>query len=112
MSFPMPHRFQSKFLLGFWGLFLVILITPPPGRGYVADPPPHEYKLRFYHTHTNERMEIVYRRGDSYLPAALDRLDHFLRDPRTGDVRHFDLRLFDLLYDLTGPCTMRAVKST
>jgi uncharacterized protein YcbK (DUF882 family) len=32
---------------------------------------------------------------------ALNELDHYLRDHRTGDVRHFDPRLFDLLYDLT-----------
>jgi uncharacterized protein YcbK (DUF882 family) len=63
--------------------------------------PPREYRLRFYHTHTNERLEIVYRRGDTYLSTALDQLDHFLRDFRTGVVRHFDPRLFDLLYDLT-----------
>jgi uncharacterized protein YcbK (DUF882 family) len=28
-------------------------------------------------------------------------LDYFLRDHRTGDVRHFDPRLYDILYDLT-----------
>jgi uncharacterized protein YcbK (DUF882 family) len=60
-----------------------------------------EYRLRFYHTHTHERLDIVYRRGDTYIPQALDQLDHYLRDHRTGDVRHFDPRLFDLLYDLT-----------
>lgn len=62
---------------------------------------PHEYRLRFYHTHTNERLDIVYRRGDSYLPQALEQLDHFLRDSRTGVLHHFDPRLFDLLHDLT-----------
>ncbi len=62
----------------------------------------HEYRLRFYHTHTGERLDVVYRRGDQYIPEALDELDHFLRDHRTGDVRHFDPHLFDLLHDLTG----------
>jgi uncharacterized protein YcbK (DUF882 family) len=64
-------------------------------------PSPHEYRLRFYHTHTGERLDVVYRRGNQYVPEALDELDHYLRDHRTGDVRHFDPRLFDLLYDLT-----------
>jgi uncharacterized protein YcbK (DUF882 family) len=31
----------------------------------------------------------------------LAELDHYLRDHRTGEVRHFDPHLFDLLYDLT-----------
>ncbi|HMD83890.1 MAG TPA: DUF882 domain-containing protein [Terriglobia bacterium] len=98
----MGQRFQLKLNFCFWGLFLVVLITPLPERGSDATlPPSREYKLRFYHTHTNERLEIVYRRGDTYLPAALARLDYFLRDHRTGDVRHFDPRLFDLLHDLT-----------
>jgi uncharacterized protein YcbK (DUF882 family) len=60
-----------------------------------------EYRLRFYHTHTGERLDVVYRRGDQYIPEALTELDHFLRDHRTGDVRHYDPRLFDLLSDLT-----------
>lgn len=66
-----------------------------------GNPPTQEYRLRFYHTHTNERLDIVYRRGDTYLPEALATLDRFLRDHRTGDVHHFDPRLFDLLHDLT-----------
>jgi uncharacterized protein YcbK (DUF882 family) len=56
--------------------------------------------LRFFHTHTGERLDVVYRVGDQYIPEALDQLDHFLRDHRTGDVHHYDPRLFDLLSDL------------
>lgn len=59
-----------------------------------------QYHLRFFHTHTGERLDIVYRIGDRYVPQALDQLDHFLRDHRTGDVHHYDPRLFDLLNDL------------
>jgi uncharacterized protein YcbK (DUF882 family) len=59
------------------------------------------YHLRFFHTHTGERLDVVYRIGDHYIPEALDQLDHFLRDHRTGDVHHYDPRLFDLLNDLT-----------
>ena len=66
-----------------------------------AVPSLREYRLRFYHTHTGERLDVVYRRGDQYIPEALDALDHYLRDHRTGDARHFDPRLFDLLHDLT-----------
>ncbi len=44
---------------------------------------------------------MVYRVGEQYIPGALDRLDQFLRDHRTGDIHHYDPRLFDLLNDLT-----------
>ena len=60
------------------------------------------YELRLYHTHTNERLDIVYRHGDTYDPAALDKLEHFLRDHRTGEVHPYDPRVFDLLRDLAG----------
>lgn len=61
----------------------------------------HDHLLLLYNTHTGERIDIVYRRGDAYIPDALAKLDFFLRDHRTGDVRHFDPRLYDILSDLT-----------
>jgi uncharacterized protein YcbK (DUF882 family) len=60
-----------------------------------------DHLLRLYNTHTGERMEIAYRRGEQYVPGALAKLDYFLRDHRTGDIRHFDPRLYDILCDLT-----------
>ena len=83
-----------------WCLALVLLVVPL-GRSATSAETPPEYRLRFYHTHTGERLDIVYRRGENYIPEALDKLDYFLRDHRTGDVHHFDPRLFDLLHDLT-----------
>src|ERR1700746_4063856 len=61
----------------------------------------HDRFLRLYNTHTAECIDIVYRRDGTYIPDALAKLDFFLRDHRTGEVRHFDPRLFDLLHDLT-----------
>ena len=84
-------------------LWLTVLLLAAP-LGQAAESTVHsarEYRLRFYHTHTRERLDIVYRRGDAYLQGALDELDRYLRDHCTGEVRHFDPRLFDLLYDLT-----------
>jgi uncharacterized protein YcbK (DUF882 family) len=66
-----------------------------------ATSPGQPYRLRLYHTHTGERLDIVYRSGDTYIPEALSRLDHYLRDHRTGEVHPVDPRLFDLLSDLT-----------
>jgi uncharacterized protein YcbK (DUF882 family) len=59
-----------------------------------------EHHLRLYHTHTGEHIDIVYRRGDVYLPEAEEKLDYFLRDHRTGDVKHYDPRVFDILSDV------------
>jgi uncharacterized protein YcbK (DUF882 family) len=60
-----------------------------------------DHRLLLYNTHTSERIDIVYRRGDQYIPSALAKLDYFLRDHRTNDIRHFDPRLYDILADLT-----------
>jgi uncharacterized protein YcbK (DUF882 family) len=64
-------------------------------------PAQQDHRLVLYNTHTAERLEIVYRRGEQFLPAALAKLDYFLRDHNTNDVRHFDPRLYDILSDLT-----------
>jgi len=59
-----------------------------------------QYHLRLHHLHTGEDIDIVYRIGDTYLPEALDRLNHFLRDHRTQDVSSFDPKEFDVLHSI------------
>ena len=53
--------------------------------------------LRFYHTHTGERLSLVYHDGVQYLPKALQEINRFLRDFRTEEVRPIDPRLLDIL---------------
>jgi uncharacterized protein YcbK (DUF882 family) len=60
-----------------------------------------DHALHLYNTHTNEKIDIVYRHGDQYIQSALAKLDYFLRDHNTNEVRHFDPRLYDILSDLT-----------
>ena len=90
-------RFSSRVLLA---AFLFLAAQP---FSKADDLPASEasYRLRFFHTHTGKRLDIVYKHGDTYDPAALNVLNEFLRDHRTGDVHHYDPRLFDLLNDLT-----------
>jgi uncharacterized protein YcbK (DUF882 family) len=75
----------------------------PPGSAasVIAHDTSDVHRLRLYSTHTAESIDIVYREGSEYVPEAISQLDRFLRDTRTGDVHHFDPRLFDLLNDLT-----------
>jgi len=63
-------------------------------------PAAQEHRLVLYNTHTAERIDIVYRRGEELIPSALAKLDYFLRDHNTNEVRHFDPRLYDILSDL------------
>ena len=56
--------------------------------------------LAFYHTHTGEALEVVYREGNDYLPNALESIDGFLRDFRTGEAYPIDPTLLDQLHDI------------
>jgi uncharacterized protein YcbK (DUF882 family) len=94
----------------FWGASALLLLIAPSGaraqsRAASSQQSPsngsRDHLLQLYNTHTGERVEIVYRHDDQYIPFALAKLDYFLRDHRTGDVRHFDPRLYDILFDLT-----------
>jgi uncharacterized protein YcbK (DUF882 family) len=78
--------------------FLILAVISAGNSSFAAeDTSTEEHHLRLYHTHTGEHIDIVYRRGDVYLPEAEKELDHFLRDHRTGDVKHYDPRVFDIL---------------
>ncbi len=80
---------------------MVLFAGPSPKASAAASDTPIEHRLRLHHTHTGESIDIVYKRGDVYLPDAVAKLEYCLRDHRTGDVHRFDARLFDLLSDLT-----------
>ncbi len=56
--------------------------------------------LDLRHTHTGERISLVYAVDDRYLPDALTALNRFLRDHYSGAVGSIDPRLFDLLHHL------------
>ena len=91
---------RSKTLAGC--LFVLTFFTAAVGRTGVASiGSGPEYRLRLFHTHTGERLDIVYRRGESYVPVALVRLDEYLRDHRTGAVLAYDPGVFDLLHDIS-----------
>lgn len=59
-----------------------------------------ERQLSFYHTHTGKRLDIVYSRNGAYVPSALEEINHFLFDFRTGDAAEMDPELLDLIYDV------------
>jgi len=79
-------------------------ITLTPGEmgspGNAAALTGQKYHLKLYHLHTGESLDIVYRIGDTYLPAALAKLNYLLRDDRNDDQSHYDPREFDLLHNL------------
>ena len=71
-------------------------LMQPLRRAKAAD----ERRLKFFHTHTGKRLDVVYRRGDEYVLDGLKLINEFLFDFRTGDVAEMDRHLIDLIYDL------------
>jgi uncharacterized protein YcbK (DUF882 family) len=59
-------------------------------------------KLDFEHTHTGERLSIKYFDDGAYIAEALAKVNHVLRDFRTGDIHAMDPNLLDLLHHLAG----------
>lgn len=81
----------------------VVLLASPflaPAPAHTAITAEAEYRLKLFDLHTGERLDIVYRKGDHYIPKALESLDRYLRDHRTGNILHYDPKVFDLLHDL------------
>lgn len=61
---------------------------------------PDARTLAFDHTHTGERVSLVYAVGDRFVPDALTTLNGFLRDHYSGQVGSIDPQLFDLLFQV------------
>jgi uncharacterized protein YcbK (DUF882 family) len=54
--------------------------------------------LAMVHTHTHERIDLVYAVDGQYDTAALGSLNRFLRDHYSGDIGTIDPQVFDLLH--------------
>lgn len=61
---------------------------------------PEKRALSFANTHTGESLSIVYVENGTYIDFSLQRINHLLRDFRTGDVHSIDPGLLDILFDL------------
>jgi uncharacterized protein YcbK (DUF882 family) len=61
---------------------------------------PQERSIELYNTHTRETVKVVYKRGGDYLPDALAKLNHVLRDWRNDESHAMDPGVFDQLVDL------------
>jgi uncharacterized protein YcbK (DUF882 family) len=57
--------------------------------------------LRFHGLHTGEALDVEYLQHGAHPADALDAIAHVLRDHRTGETHPIDIRLLDLLYDLS-----------
>jgi uncharacterized protein YcbK (DUF882 family) len=56
--------------------------------------------LSFYHTHSQERITVTFKRDGRYDQAGLRKLNHFLRDWRNQKETTMEPRLFDVVWEV------------
>jgi uncharacterized protein YcbK (DUF882 family) len=98
-----PERGRRRFLaLGAAGLALPFLsrLSALVSAGPLKAPLPPDRRLSFYNTHTGESATVEYCHAGRLIPDALAKIDHILRDHRTGETKPIDVRMLDLLYTL------------
>lgn len=77
-------------------LIAVLAIVPFAAIGSKTD----ERQLSFYHTHTSESLTVTYYRDGEYVADALEEMNRFLRDFRTGDDTTMNPAVFDILHEI------------
>ena len=85
---------RRKLLRGATGL----LALAPVGHALASMAGPRS--LSFVHTHTGETLTTQYFCDGCYQPREMDRINHLLRDFRTGEQHDIDPRVLDILSDL------------
>jgi uncharacterized protein YcbK (DUF882 family) len=98
--FRTEPRYARRRALQALGLASLSLALPFSPAAWAAAP----RSISLYHTHTGERLNVVYFDQGEYVGEALAELNRMLRDFRTGDVCAIDARLFDTLHALNLAC--------
>jgi uncharacterized protein YcbK (DUF882 family) len=65
------------------------------------EPLPPNRDLSFFNTRTRESAAVEYCQSGGLVPASLEKINHILRDDRTGEQKDIDVRLLDLLNALS-----------
>ena len=74
-----------------------------PGMGSISDDDVPEDGQKFelkLARQGGEIVDVIYRVGDTYIPEALDKLSHFLRDSHNDEVKSYNPRTFDVLHTM------------
>ena len=84
------------------GLAATAVVLNPFSVRAASDPRFKSFKnLGFYNTHTRERLHVCYCRNGKYDINALSKINHILRDHRSGEVKAIDTQLLDMLHALS-----------
>ncbi|MEJ2227140.1 MAG: DUF882 domain-containing protein [Alphaproteobacteria bacterium] len=76
-------------------LALIVATTPV---SIHAETAADERMLEMHNIHTKENIKIVYKRNGKFVPEALKKLDHFMRDWRRNVTIKIDPNLYDIIW--------------
>ena len=88
-------KHRRNFLKSILGTSIAGLLSPAR-HALAAD----EKQLSFYHTHTGKKLDVTFSRGGEFVASALEEINNFLSDFRTGDKIEIDPELLNLIYDV------------
>lgn len=91
------RRWSRRDVLKIGSGWLATCLFPAAGWSSLL-PEDNRRALAFVNTHTGERLEVGYFRNGVYCGSALQKINHILRDHRTGEIQAMDRRLLDLLF--------------
>ena len=93
-----PSRPKRRVLLRQGLAAALVLASPGIARAALALRSGEPAEISFYNTHTSERLEVVYRDANGYLPDAMAAVSHILRDHRNDEIKPIDPALLDQLH--------------
>ncbi|HKJ60970.1 MAG TPA: DUF882 domain-containing protein, partial [Hyphomicrobiales bacterium] len=68
--------------------------------GSIGTATAEERHLEMYSVNTKEKISITYKRDGKFIPEALKKLNHFMRDWRRDVETKMDPHLFDIIWDI------------
>lgn len=95
------RKIDRREFLKMGALAAVAGVSPARSFGALASVSPPVRRLSFFHTHTEETLDVAYCVRGRYCPEALQVINRILRDHRTGEIASIDPGLLDLLHALS-----------
>jgi len=99
ISVPEPVSRRRFIGLGAAALALPFISRLPAAA--FSEPLPPDRGLSLYNTHTREWAAVDYCHSGCLISPSLEKINHILRDHRTGETKDIDVRLLDLLHALS-----------
>ncbi len=91
----MPGAYPKRYLVFQMISLLAVFLLVTIGSAFAQT-----RTLSFRNMHTNETLTVVYKQNGQYVPDAMQKINHILRDWRRNESIRMNPKLIDLIYDV------------